>query len=74
MVQDYDDFDGYLELIKCYLNFFDNQFDFWIYLMKSMKLLILENNIMYMILVDDDHIKIYKTMFQNYSYTSKNVS
>lgn len=28
MVQDYDDFMGYLDLTKCYLNFFDNKFDF----------------------------------------------
>lgn len=28
MLQDYDDFMGYLHLTKCYLDFFDNQFNF----------------------------------------------
>lgn len=28
MLQDYDDFMGYLDLTKCYLDFFDNQFNF----------------------------------------------
>lgn len=28
MVQNYDDFCGYLDIIKCYLNFFENKFNF----------------------------------------------
>lgn len=65
MVQNYDDFDGYLDLIKCYLNFFDNQFD----------LLDLSNEIdeiidirkqynVYNPEVDDDHIKYIKLCFE----------
>lgn len=65
MVQNYDDFDNYLDLIKCYLNFFDNQFD----------LLDLSNEIdeiidirkqynVYNPEVDDDHIKYIKLCFE----------